>query len=64
MTKEEILQIPKLKAAGVSHAELVKRFGVSIATINYWVKRLRAEGHKVDRLRGGGRKKIELKDVK
>jgi transposase-like protein len=33
--KEEIL---KLKQQGASHVEIAKRFGVSDATVSYWLK--------------------------
>lgn len=51
LTKEQILMIPKLKEEGLSSKKIADKFGVSYATVQYWIKRLRDEGIEVKNLK-------------
>jgi len=51
LTKEQILTIPQLKEDGLSSKKISVKFGVSYATVQYWIKRLRDEGIEVKNLK-------------
>lgn len=56
LSKEQIMQIPKLSA--MTNRAIAEKFGVHERTIDYWIKRLRRAGHKVEKK--PGIKKIQL----
>lgn len=61
LAREQILKIPAMKKEKKTNTEIAKEFGVSLATIAYWTKRLRESGRKLDRApHRGGRKKLVL----
>lgn len=61
LTKEQIMQIPEKRNAGMTDQEIADEFKVSRTTISYWVKRLRESGHEIKRFGRNGRKPMELK---
>lgn len=61
MTREVILQLPKLRAEGMANYEIAKKLKVSTGTIKYWFKRLEESGHEIGKpVQRGGIKKINL----
>ena len=60
LTKEQVLSIVPKRNDGMTEQEIADEFEVSRATVTYWVKRLREEGHEIKRFARGGRKAMEL----
>jgi len=59
LTREKILQIPKMRKEGLTNSEIAEKLGTSEPSVIRWVKRLRESGHNVPP-RTGGTKRIEL----
>ena len=53
LTKKQILDIPKLKETGKTNDEIGEMYGVTGRTIEYWVKRFRKTGRKIDNAKPG-----------
>lgn len=51
MTKEKILLIPEMSKT-MRIPQIAKEFGVSVRTINDYIKALRAEGHTIYTTKG------------
>lgn len=60
LTKEQVLSIVDKRNEGKTDQEIADELEVSRATVTYWVKRLREEGHEIKRFARGGRKAMEL----
>ena len=61
MTREVIIQLPKMREQGMTNADIAKNLGVSYYTIGYWMKRLKGAGYEVPRrIFRGGFHKVEL----
>jgi len=58
LTKEQILSIAKLSNIKTD-TDMASEFSVSIRTIQYWKKKLREAGHKVEKIKRGP-KQIQL----
>lgn len=60
LTKEQILCIPGMRIQGLSNKEIALRLNSKQSTINYWIKRLRLEGHVIPKQVSPGRPKMIL----
>ena len=62
MTRAMVLAIPDMKEKGMSHQEIADHYGVAFRTIQYWVRRLRAEGFDIKNKKPVGRPAMRLRD--
>jgi len=60
LSKEQVLSIADKRNEGKTDQEIADELNVSRATVTYWVKRLREEGHEIKRYGRGGRKAMTL----
>lgn len=60
LSKEQVLSIVDSRNEGKTDQEIAEELNVSRATVAYWVKRLREEGHEIKRFGRGGRKAMTL----
>ena len=58
LTKEQVLSIAKFSSSKTD-TDMASEFAVSIRTIQYWKRKLREAGHKVERIKRGP-KQIQL----
>lgn len=60
LNKEQVLQIKDLRAQSKTIEEIAKHLGISVSTVSYWVKRLKATGYDMPVLTKRGVKAIQL----
>ena len=58
LSKERIMEIPKLLKSGKTPNEIADKLGVHISTVTRWCKRLRESGYDVPKRKGGVQKII------
>lgn len=60
LSREQVMSIPEMRAEGKTNEQIAELLNVTRMTVNYWVRRLRDEGHEIKRFGRGGRKAMAL----
>lgn len=55
LTADDVKKIPVLRRRGMTNKEIAEELGVHETAIQYWIPRLRKAGHKIIRVKRGGK---------
>lgn len=47
MSREQILEIPKMRASGLNNKQIAEKYGCRKSYIEYWIRRLKLKGYQV-----------------